>query len=60
MKYGWRSGNTTYLKDRHCEGTVNFDVRIKPHFVKVEAILTVSVHLSLYLQWFGERRFGAF
>ena len=34
MKYGWRSGNTTYFEDRRFEGTVIFDGRIKPHFVK--------------------------
>ena len=47
MKYDWRSGNTTYFEDRRFEGTVIFDDRIKPHFVKVEATLAVYVHLSL-------------
>ena len=46
MKYNWRSGNTTYFEDRRFEGTVNFDGRIKPHFVKDEATLAVSAHLS--------------
>ena len=32
MKYAWRSGNTTYFEDRHFEGTVIFDDRIKPNF----------------------------
>ena len=60
MKYAWRSGNTTYFEDRHFEGTVIFDDRIKPHFVKVEATLAAYAHLSLQLKGFGERRFGAF
>ena len=60
MKYAWRSGNTTYFEDRHFEGTVIFDDRIKPHFVKVEATLAAYAHLSLLLKVFRERRFGAF
>ena len=60
MKYGWRSGNTTYFQDRRFEGAVIFDDRIKPHFVKVEAALAVYAHLSLQLKGFGERRFAAF
>ena len=60
MKYAWCSGNTTYFEDRHFEGTVIFDDRIKPHFVKVEATLAAYAHLSLYSPVFGERRFGAF
>ena len=36
MKYDWRSGNTTYFEDRRFEGTVIFDGRIKPNFVKVK------------------------
>ena len=47
MKYGWRSGNTTYVEDRRFEGTVIFDGRIKPNFVKVEVTLAVYAHLSL-------------
>ena len=47
MKYDWRSGNTTYFEDRRFEGTVIFDGRVKPYFVKVEAILAVSAHVSL-------------
>ena len=47
MKYDWRSGNTTYFEDRRFEGTVIFDGRIKPHFVKVETALAVYAHLSL-------------
>ena len=41
------SGNTTYFEDRRFEGTVIFDGRIKPHFVKIEAALAVYAHLSL-------------
>ena len=59
MKYAWGSGNTTYYEDPHFEGTVVFDDRIKPHFVKVEAMLAVYAHLNLQLKVFGERRFGA-
>ena len=47
MKYAWNSGNTTYYEDHHFEGTVIFDDRIKPHFVKVEATLAAYAHLSL-------------
>ena len=47
MKYAWRSGNTTYFEDRHFEGAVIFDDRIKPHFAKVEATLAAYAHLSL-------------
>ena len=36
VKYDWRSGNTTYFEDRRFEGTVIFDGRIKPNFVKVK------------------------
>ena len=39
MKYAWRLRNTTYFEHRHFEGTVIFDDRSKPHFVKVEATL---------------------
>ena len=41
MKYGWRSGNTTYFEDRRFEGTVIFDGRIKPHFAKVKIALAI-------------------
>ena len=58
MKYGWRSGNTTYFEDRRFEDTDIFDGRIKPNFVKVEATLTVYAHFSLPLKGFGECRFG--
>ena len=44
MKYAWRLGNTTYFEDRHFEGTVIFDDRIK---FKVEATLAAYAHLSL-------------
>ena len=47
MKYGWRSRNSTYFEDRHFEGTVIFDDRIKPDFVKAEAALAAYTHLSL-------------
>ena len=47
MKYDWRSGNTTYFEDRRFEGTVIFDGRIKPHFVKVEATLAVYARFSV-------------
>ena len=47
VKYTWRSGNTTYFEDRHFEGTVIFDYRIKPHFVKVEVTLAAYAHVSL-------------
>ena len=47
MKYAWRSGNTTYFEDRHFEGTVIFDDRIKPHFVKIEATLAAYAHFSV-------------
>ena len=47
MKYAWRSGNTTYFEDRRFEGTVIFDDRIKPHFVKVEVTLAAYAHVSL-------------
>ena len=47
MKYAWRLGNTTYFEDRHFEGTDIFDDRIKPHFVKVEAMLAAYAHLNL-------------
>ena len=47
MNYGWRARNTTYFEDRRFEGTVIFDDRIKPNFVKVEATLAVYAHLSL-------------
>ena len=47
MKYGGRSGNTTYFEDRRFEGTIIFDGRIKPNFVKVEIALAVYAHLSL-------------
>ena len=47
MKYGWRRGNTTYFEDRRFEDTVIFDDRIKPHFVKVEAMLAAYAHLNL-------------
>ena len=50
MKYGWRSGNTTYFEDRHFEGTVIFDGRIKPHFVKVEITLPIFLILA-YAHW---------
>ena len=60
MKYGWRSGNTTYFEDRHFEVTIIFDDRIKPHFVKVEATLAAYAHFSRRSAVFGERRFGAF
>ena len=60
MKYAWRSGNTTYFEDRRFEGTVIFDHRIKPHFVKVEATLGAYAHLDRRSAVFGERRFGAF
>ena len=46
VKYAWRSGNTTYFEDRHFEGTVIFDGRIKPHFVKVEITLAVLFILA--------------
>ena len=46
MKYGWRSGNTTYFEDRRFEGTVIFDGRIKPHFVKVEITLPIFLILA--------------
>ena len=59
MKYDWRSGNTTYFEDRRFEGTVIFDGRIKPNFVKVEVTLAVYV-IFTYIIVFGERRFGAF
>ena len=41
MKYDWRSGNTTYFEDRRFEGTVIFDGRIKPNFVKVKIALAI-------------------
>ena len=47
VKYGWRSGNTTYFEDRRFEGTVAFDGRMKPNFVKVETTLALFAHLSL-------------
>ena len=47
MKYGWRSGHTTYFEDRRFEDTVIFDRYMKPYFVKVETTLTVYVHFSL-------------
>ena len=47
MKYAWGSGNTTYYEDHHFEGTVIFDDRIKPHFVKLEAMLADYAHLNL-------------
>ena len=59
MKYGWRSGNTTYFENRRFEDTFIFDGRIKPNFVKVEATIAVNAHFSLQLKGFGERRFGA-
>ena len=46
MKYGWRWGNSTYFEDRHFEGTVIFDGRIKPHFVKVEITLPILFILA--------------
>ena len=60
MKYAWNSGNTTYNEDHHFEGTVIFDDRIKPHFVKVEAMLAAHAHLNLKLKVFGESHFRAF
>ena len=60
MKYGWRRGNTTYFEDRRFEGTVIFDDRIKPNFVKVEIALAAFYHLERRSPMFGERRFGAF
>ena len=47
VKYGWRSGNTTYFEDHHFQGTIIFDGRVKPHFDKVETTLALFVHLSL-------------
>ena len=44
MKYDWRSANTTYFEDRRFEGTVIFDGRIKPNFVKIEVTLAVYAH----------------
>jgi hypothetical protein len=38
---------TTYFEDRHFEGAVIFDHRIKRHFVKVKATLAAYAHLSL-------------
>ena len=46
MKYDWRSGNTTYFEDSRFEGTVIFDGRIKPHFVKVEITLPICLILA--------------
>ena len=46
MKYDWRSGNTTYFEDRRFEGTVIFDGRIKPNFVKVEITLPIFLILA--------------
>ena len=45
MKYGWRRGNTTYFEDRRFEGTVIFDDRFKPNFVKVETTLAALIIL---------------
>ena len=59
MKYSWRCGNTTYIENRHFEGTVILDDRIQPHFVKVETALAVYAHFSLLLKVFGEHHFGA-
>ena len=59
MKYGWRCGNTTYIENRHFEGTVILDDRIHPEFVNVETALGVYAHFSLLLKVFGEHRFGA-
>ena len=47
MKYDWHSRNTTQFEDRRFEGTVIFDDRINPHFVKIEAALPGYAHLSL-------------
>ena len=48
MKYGWRCGNTTYIENRHFEGTVILDDRIQPDFVKVETALGVYALLVYY------------
>ena len=53
MKYGWRSGNTTYFEVRRLEGTVIFDGRIKPHFVKVEITLAILFILAYNRKPFG-------
>ena len=37
---------TTYFEDRHFEGAVIFDHRIKRHFVKVETTLAALVILA--------------
>ena len=46
MKYGSRWGNNPYFENRHFEGTVIFDGRIKPHFVKVEITLPIFLILA--------------
>ena len=48
MKYGWRSGNTTYFEDRHFDGTVILDDRIKPHLAKVEIALAILHDLAYF------------
>ena len=60
MKYAWRSGNTTYFEKCQHEDTVIFANGLKPHFVKVEAMLEAYIHLDRRSAVFGERRFGAF
>ena len=52
MEYAWRSGNTTYFEDRHFEGTVVFEDRIKLHFDKVEAALCKSMQIPLVISTF--------
>ena len=50
MKYGWRRGKTTYSEDRRFEGTVIFDDRIKPNFVKVKTCVFLKKN------WHGAHR----
>ena len=47
MKYDWRPGNTTYFEDRRFEGTVMFDDRIKPNFVKIEVTLAICFNFHI-------------
>ena len=56
MKYGWRSGNTTYFEDRRFEDTVIFDGRIKPHLVKVEITLAILFVIFLVNVIFSKGR----